>query len=60
VQLLHWHGDTFDLTEGARLLASTAEVPHQIFEWSDHVIGFQCHPEIQAEDFERWLIGHAC
>jgi len=60
VSMLHWHGDTFDLPDGARLLASTAEVPNQIFGWRDHVIGFQCHPEIQPEDIERWLIGHAC
>jgi GMP synthase (glutamine-hydrolysing) len=57
--MLHWHGDTFDLPQGSQLLASTAEVPNQIFEY-DNVLGFQCHPEIQAEDFERWLIGHAC
>lgn len=60
VPMFHWHGDTFDLPEGAQLLASTAEVAHQIFQWNDHVIGFQCHPEIQPEDIERWLIGHAC
>lgn len=58
--MLHWHGDTFDLPAGARLLASTAEVPNQIFQWQKHAIGFQCHPEIQAKDIESWLIGHAC
>jgi GMP synthase (glutamine-hydrolysing) len=57
--MLHWHGDTFDLPEGAQLLASTAEVPNQVFEY-DNTLGFQCHPEIQAEDIERWLVGHAC
>ena len=60
VSILHWHGDTFDLPERARLLASTAEVAHQIFEWDDRAIGFQCHPEIQAQDIESWLLGHAC
>ena len=58
--MLHWHGDTFDLPAGARLLASTSEVPNQVFEWQGHAIGFQCHPEIQAKDIESWLIGHAC
>lgn len=57
--MLHWHGDTFDLPEGARLLASTAEAPNQVFEY-DNVIGFQCHPEIRNEDIEQWLVGHAC
>ena len=57
--LLHWHADTFDLPPQARLLASTPGVPHQVFEWGDHVIGFQCHPEFRATDIEAWLIGHA-
>jgi GMP synthase (glutamine-hydrolysing) len=57
--MLHWHGDTFDLPEGATLLASTPRVAHQIFRWR-RTLAFQCHPEVRAEDFERWLIGHAC
>ncbi len=58
--MLHWHGDTFDLPSGARLLASTAEVPHQVYDWGGCVLAFQCHPEIRAADIESWLIGHAC
>ncbi|HEY6451728.1 MAG TPA: glutamine amidotransferase [Steroidobacteraceae bacterium] len=57
--LLHWHGDTFELPRDATLLASTAEVAHQIFECGPRVLGFQCHPEIRARDIEAWLIGHA-
>ncbi|HEY6451740.1 MAG TPA: glutamine amidotransferase [Steroidobacteraceae bacterium] len=57
--LLHWHGDTFELPRAATLLASTAEVAHQIFECGPRVLGFQCHPEIRARDIEAWLIGHA-
>jgi GMP synthase (glutamine-hydrolysing) len=58
--MLHWHGDTFDLPPGARLLASTAEVSHQIYDWGGCVLAFQCHPEVRAADIESWLIGHAC
>ncbi len=58
--MLHWHGDTFDLPSGATLLASTAEVSHQIYEWGGCVLAFQCHPEARAADIESWLIGHAC
>lgn len=57
--MLHWHGDTFDLPAGAELLASTTKVANQIFRWR-RALAFQCHPEVRAEDFERWLIGHAC
>jgi GMP synthase (glutamine-hydrolysing) len=57
--MLHWHAETFDLPPQATLLASTPGVPHQIFEWGNHVIGFQCHPEFRATDIEAWLVGHA-
>ena len=29
--MLHWHGDTFDMPEGATLLASSEKYKHQIF-----------------------------
>jgi GMP synthase (glutamine-hydrolysing) len=57
--MLHWHGDTFDLPSGAELLASTPEVTNQIFSWR-RALALQCHPELKAGDFERWLIGHVC
>jgi len=56
--MLHWHGDTFDLPEGARLLASTDVCRNQIFSWRKHALAFQCHPEIDPAGIERWLIGH--
>lgn len=58
--VLHWHGDTFDLPEGARRLASTALYPNQAFSVGANVLGLQFHPESEAARFERWLIGHAC
>ncbi len=56
--MLHWHGDTFDLPDGAQLLASTSLCRHQIFTWEKHVLAFQCHPEVEPAGFERWLVGH--
>jgi GMP synthase (glutamine-hydrolysing) len=55
---LHWHGDTFDLPDGAQLLASTALTKHQAFALGPNVIGFQFHPEAGAGNFEAWLVGH--
>ncbi|EZH78741.1 amidotransferase [Ectopseudomonas composti] len=46
VELLHWHGETFDLPEGARLLASSEACRHQAFQLGQRVIGLQCHPEM--------------
>jgi GMP synthase (glutamine-hydrolysing) len=58
--VLHWHGDTFDLPEGARLLASTPLTPHQAFMWGTKALALQFHPEVDATAVERWLIGHTC
>lgn len=58
--MLHWHGDTFDLPQGAALLASTALCPHQVFSWGRNSLAFQCHPEVLTAELERWFIGHAC
>lgn len=60
VPVLHWHGDTFDLPSGSTHLARSAEYPHQAFAVGTHALALQCHPEAQLQDFERWLIGHAC
>jgi GMP synthase (glutamine-hydrolysing) len=57
--VLHWHGDTFDLPNGAIHLASTAICANQAFAYGRNVIGFQFHPEMGSRGFERWLIGHA-
>jgi GMP synthase (glutamine-hydrolysing) len=57
-QVLHWHGDTFDLPTGAQLLASTDLVTNQIFSLGRQVLGLQCHLESHPRDLERWLIGH--
>lgn len=56
--MLHWHGDTFDLPEGATLLASSAAYAHQVYSWGARALAFQCHPEFDAKRQELWMIGH--
>jgi GMP synthase (glutamine-hydrolysing) len=58
-QVLHWHGDTFDLSAGSERLASTAITDNQAFSLGSKVLGLQFHLELDPADFERWLIGHA-
>lgn len=57
--MFHWHGDTFDLPEGAELLASTTNCQNQIYSWGKNGLAFQCHPEITSNHLEYWWIGHA-
>ena len=56
--MLHWHGETFDLPEGATLLASTQKFTNQAFSIGQRVLGLQFHPEITRHGMEKWFIGH--
>jgi GMP synthase (glutamine-hydrolysing) len=57
--MFHWHGDTFDLPQGATLLAGTEVCLHQVFSWGAATLAFQCHPEVRAGELEKWFVGHA-
>lgn len=57
--VLHWHGDTFDLPEGATLLAGSDRYPHQAFAIGRRGLALQFHPEVTPTGLERWFIGHA-
>jgi GMP synthase (glutamine-hydrolysing) len=58
VRVLNWHGDTFDLPQGATRLASTAITPNQAFTYGPKVLALQFHVELPERDLEKWLIGH--
>jgi GMP synthase-like glutamine amidotransferase len=47
--VFHWHGDTFDVPNGALPLASTAAVPNQGFLYADRVLALQFHVESTPE-----------
>ena len=57
--VLHWHGDTFDLPEGALHLASTPLCRNQAFSVGANALGLQFHIELAGADIEHWLVGHA-
>lgn len=54
--MFHWHGDTFDLPQGATLLASTNKYKNQIFKYGQNALGIQCHPEVQKSQLNEWLV----
>ncbi|SDJ14765.1 glutamine amidotransferase [Billgrantia gudaonensis] len=58
--VLHWHGDQFEMPEGAARLASTAIGRNQAFSIGHNVLGLQFHLEADVNGIERWLVGHAC
>ncbi len=53
----HWHGDTFDLPEGATLLASSSEYAQQAFRFGKCVYGLQFHIELDSQSWAAWK-GH--
>jgi GMP synthase (glutamine-hydrolysing) len=59
VEVLHWHGDTFDLPAGATRLAGTPLYSNQAFAIEDFALALQFHAEVTAAGMERWFIGNA-
>lgn len=53
--VLHWHGETFDLPEGAVRLASSQVCDNQAFRYGHNVYGLQFHLEATAEMVRDWL-----
>jgi GMP synthase (glutamine-hydrolysing) len=54
LSVVHWHGDTFDLPEGARLLWSSEKYPHQAFAAGKGAYGLQFHLELTPGMIADW------
>jgi GMP synthase-like glutamine amidotransferase len=52
--VFHWHGDTFDLPQGALRLASSEHYLNQAFQYKS-AIGLQFHLEVNEEMVNLWL-----
>ena len=54
VPALQWHGDTFDLPEGAVRLAGSDAYPNQAFRF-ENAYGVQFHLEVSKEMAREWM-----
>jgi GMP synthase (glutamine-hydrolysing) len=52
--VFQWHGDTFDIPEGAWRLAGSDLYPNQAFRFGRWVYGLQFHVEVTPELAGRW------
>ncbi len=51
----HWHGETFDLPEGAKRIMTSAACENQAFIYGNKVIAFQYHMEVTPEVIEGFV-----
>src|ERR1700753_3855505 len=56
--VLHWHGDTFDLPQGATRLASNVNYENQAFAYGRNALALQFHLEADPRQREEWYVGH--
>lgn len=54
-EVLHWHGDTFELPPKSQHLAFSEACTNQAFSWNDRVFGFQFHLESNKESIQLLL-----
>ncbi len=50
----HWHGDSFDIPDGATLLGSSEKYP-QAFRLGANGYAVQFHPEVVPPELEAWI-----
>lgn len=56
--VFQWHGDTFELPRGSRLLATSGTVPNQAFRYGEKAYALQFHPEVTEGIIRQWIEGY--
>ncbi len=56
-EVFQWHGDTFDLPDGAVRLASSPVYANQAFRWGKGVYALQFHIEVTPPIITQWFAG---
>jgi GMP synthase-like glutamine amidotransferase len=53
--VFQWHGDTFDIPEGASHIAGSELFPNQAYRIGDKVYGLQFHLEVTEKIIRQWI-----
>lgn len=53
--VFQWHGDTFDIPQGATHIASSALFPNQAYRIGNNVYGLQFHLEVTEAMIRNWI-----
>ena len=56
-KVFHWHGDTFEIPSGTRLIGYSEATPHQGFVLENRVVALQFHFEIMEEGLKSMIHG---
>lgn len=54
-EVFHWHGDTFELPDGAVRLASSDACVNQAYACGDNVLALQFHLETTVSEAQGWV-----
>lgn len=54
-KVFQWHGETFDLPQGAERLAASDLYPNQAFRYGNKAYAFQFHIEVSRQMIVDWL-----
>lgn len=54
-KVIQWHGETFDMPDGAVHLASSELYPNQAFRYGNKAYGIQFHIEVTGTTVTEWL-----
>ena len=55
IKVFQWHGETFDIPEGAVCVAKSQLYPNQAFRYGENVYAFQFHIEVSKQMIFDWL-----
>ena len=55
MEAIEWHDDTFDIPDGAVLLARSETCYHQAFRFGKWAYGLQFHPEVSPVMLAEWI-----